>query len=220
MRFVLKNQKQEYQQGFTLIEMLVVIVLVGLATAWAIPSYRRYQLQLYVDNYTQALEAGLFNLRANAGKWKVSFKSSPAVLDQFLTPSNIIEYTKPNGSRVDRCQPQIHERLLNSNISNPCDANDPGVLQCPEISNGKREPECMFPRFLKIENTAASKEVEVAISIANGQTSFEITPPGTINPNEVIFRVRSTKHGSLGDQKLQDRCVTLTGNGFLRNSKC
>ena len=50
------------ESGFTLAEMVVVVAIVALTTAWAVPQFTRGIEQNKVDNYVQILHTGLFNL--------------------------------------------------------------------------------------------------------------------------------------------------------------
>ena len=66
-RKTLENHKK-INGGFTLVEMIVVITIVGLATTWALPQFKRSLEQSKVDRYTQNLESGLFNLKTRLQK--------------------------------------------------------------------------------------------------------------------------------------------------------
>ena len=50
--------------GFTLLELLVAITIVGILSAYGLMSSWRNITQGEVDRYTQFVESGLFNLRA------------------------------------------------------------------------------------------------------------------------------------------------------------
>ena len=60
------------QQGFTLLEVIVVLIIIGLTSSWAIPNFHRSLLQGKVDRYMRNVESGLFSLRARMGAIKGS----------------------------------------------------------------------------------------------------------------------------------------------------
>ena len=61
---MMKNTIPTNEQGFSLLELLIVLVIVTLGTSWAIPQYRRQLALNQLDQYTQQIESGLFSLRA------------------------------------------------------------------------------------------------------------------------------------------------------------
>ncbi len=192
-------------RGFTLLEMLVMLVIAGLTTAWALPAWRRQLLQGQVDRYTENLEAGLFDLKAKAGKEKISFEATPPARDTFKKPWELVEFAQPYGPRYNGIDGRLC--VIKGN-------NNPACVECPPQFN---KPTCRAPeyRFLKLENTKQAREVELMIHLKGSQTKFEITPPGTINHDDVVFVVRSRHHVSMTGQPLKQRCVLLSGNGYL-----
>jgi prepilin-type N-terminal cleavage/methylation domain-containing protein len=188
-------------RGFTLLEMLVMLVIAGLTTAWALPAWRRQLLQGQVDRYTENLEAGLFDLKAKAGKEKISFIATPPARDSFLEPWQLVEFTKPDGTRINGSDGRLC--VIEGDNDPACNA---------DAAFNPRDPDF---RFLKLENTKQAREVELMIHLKGSQTTFEITPPGTINHDDVVFVIRSRHHASMTGQPLKQRCVLLSGNGYL-----
>jgi len=62
----MKNKKD----GFTLIEMVVTVSLLSIATAATVPMITRNRWQGDVETYAYKLESGLLDLKAKLGKQK------------------------------------------------------------------------------------------------------------------------------------------------------
>ena len=61
-------------EGFTLVECLIVLVLISLALAWSIPNLRRQLIRQSVNNYVLRIEAGLQALRMKQAVVKTGVK--------------------------------------------------------------------------------------------------------------------------------------------------
>ena len=198
-----KRKQISGDDAFTLIELLIMMVIIGLASTWALPAWHRQLLQGQVDQYTAQLETGLFDLKAMAGKEKISFIATPPYIDTFREPWEMIEFTKNDGTRINGSDQRLC--VIHGDNQPACDATN---------MNNPRNPRY---RFLKLENSRQSQEVEIKIKLNGLQTKFEITPPGTINYEDVVFIVRSKKASENSDQKVKERCILLSGNGYLRS---
>ena len=106
MRFC-PNRKHWSSQnkGFSLSELLVVVVIVGLTTAWSVPNIQRNLAQAKVDRYWRNVETGLFNLRARMGAFKGSCEIDFSVrdsfaLNSFVAPEALLESLQADGSRT------------------------------------------------------------------------------------------------------------------------
>ncbi|KZR77471.1 type II secretion system protein [Prochlorococcus marinus] len=186
-------------QGYSLLEILVVITIVSILSAYGVPRFRRNVAQGQVDRYTQFIESGLFNLRARLGQSKSSCSFS---LDQDLTkktfgpPWLLLEFQQPDGSQSNT------QRLK------CCWNQDGEIVNCtPELLKGKSRY-----RFLTIEGTRESKEVEVSAS----QASYELSPPGTSAQHDNLTILVRSRHSSQ-EPLLRTRCVELSGNGHIRS---
>ena len=60
----MKNPYTPPSAGFTLLELLIIIVIVVLGSTWAVPQYQRRLALNQLDQYSQQIESGLFSLRA------------------------------------------------------------------------------------------------------------------------------------------------------------
>ena len=196
----IKKLRDNPSQGFTLLELLVVMAIVGIFSTYGIFSLRRNVAQGQVDRYTQFVETGLFSLRARLGRFK---RGCELYLDQDLStntwgpPWKLLEFQQPDGSqsnstRFKCCYDEITEEQR----------------ECtPEDLSGKASY-----RFLTMEGTRESKQVEVSTR----QDEYVLNPAGPSASGEnLTILIRSIN--SAKEPQLRTRCVEVSGSGHIHS---
>jgi len=214
------NNKNE--DGFSLIEAIVALVIVTIATAATVPVITRNRWQVDVDRYTTQLETGLYALRAKLGSRKTSCSITFPEGFNFLEPKQITEFSKGENSGTDfKC----------------CDS---------EIAKLIDDPECLVEqdaykisditgrlldnlRLVQTESTPESKNVRIAFvstkeKTDEDKTDFGFTPPGTTaEAGSLAFLIchkRSISESNPttcidNQNKLSIRCITIDGTGTI-----
>ena len=189
----MKNMIPSNEQGFSLLELLVVLIIVTLGTSWAIPQYRRQLALNQLDQYTQQIESGLFSLRARQSSegtsCEINFNSN------FVGTSNT---TSGFGAPADLVE-----------LSHLTDQQRIQRLECCDATQCDWDPPY---RLMDQENTAVSRNVELKVSEAN----YSLSPPGTsTDANALVLLVRSTNWNQDPERPLPLRCVKFSTTGHL-----
>ena len=204
---MLHNRLNQQSCGFSLLELVVAAAIITSASSWAIPSYLRTMRQGDVDRYTQAIEAGFYDLRARLGTTRSSCQLKFSDANRWLKPTELLEFRQADGkerftNRLRCCNSQIHAALKDSGSSEECEDG-------PKLGTLLNNPQSSL-RFVRMEGTPESKNVEIAVS----RTSYELTPPGTsANTVPITFVVRSNQTSNT--PLLRQRCVQIAGTGHL-----
>ena len=194
-----KSDFKNQHKGFTLTEVLVVLIIVGLTSSWAIPNFHRGILQGKVDRYMRNVESGLFSLRARMGAIKGSClidfgERSRFSIGEFLPAEQLLERQQLNGT-------------LSTNDA---------LKQCRESYAGDAQVNAETFRLVNLEGSPERDAVEVALKTQ----TYSFTPPGTTanaNAMTILIRVKgsNTSVGSTisSNSKIRTRCVEVSGNG-------
>ena len=180
-------------QGFTLLELLIIIVIIVLGSSWAIPQYQRRLALNQLDQYSRQIESGLFSLRARQSaegtSCEININPSFVGIDNtasgFGQATDVLEFSHLNAK-------QREERL-----------------RCCDATSCSWEPPY---RLISREGTAISKTVGIKLSKAN----YTLSPPGmSTDGNPLIILVRSNKGKDDPKRPLPIRCLKLSTAGHL-----
>ena len=189
-------------KGFTLLELVIAAAIATMMLGWALPSYRKLAWQGEVDRYTQMVESGLFNLRADLGVDRsnccINFAANSTThqglgTNQFGEPLQLLEFFDPT------------TKTKLTFTDNPLEACSGQRLRCL--------PHDVFTddyRLISLENSTESNAIEVA-TLTSG---YILSPPGTSTSGEDLTLLIRSSRANHADG-LRVRCVLLTGNGEL-----
>ena len=189
----MKNPYPPPSAGFTLLELLIIIVIITLGSMWAVPQYQRRLALSQLDQYSQAIESGLFSLRARQSaegtsceiNINPSYVGTSNTSSGFGKPIDILELSHLNSEqRGDR-------------------------LQCCDATSCSWEPPY---RLISQEGTTRSRSVGIKFS----QAKYTLSPPGmSADSNSLIILIRANNNQQDPNRPLPIRCVKLSTAGHL-----
>ena len=187
------------QQGFTLLEVIVVLIIIGMTSSWAIPNFHRSLLQGKIDRYMRNVESGLFSLRARMGAIKGSC---------------LIDFGERSNFSVGKFVKA--EQLLERQQQDGTLSSDDALSKCRDSYSGDTQIDAETFRLVNLEGSQERDSIEVAL---RNQT-YSFTPPGTTaNANKMTILIRAKKissnPGALSSSNTRTRCVEVSGNGQI-----
>ena len=189
----MKNTYQPRLQGFTLLELLIISMIVVLGSSWAVPQYRRQLTLNQLDQYSQQIESGLFSLRARQSAEGTSCEIT-------INPS----FVGINNTSGGFGQPS--ETLELSHL-NPEQRDE--RLRCCDATSCSWEPPY---RLISKEGTTSSETVGVKFS----QAKYMLSPPGmSADSNSLLILVRAKSGREDPKRPLPIRCIKLSTAGHL-----
>jgi len=201
------------ESGFTLIEMLVALAVLGVVTTTTVPIISRSRWQGEVDRYALLLESGLYQLRAKLATNKTSCKIDFPAAFKFFPPEDVVEFNQnsTNNSTKFMCCDSVISELT----SDPDCENGYAGDQISNLTGRARDN----LRLAQIESTPASRAVVVATS----NKDFGFTPPGmTANSGTLTFLICHNRSISGNNclpkqNRINMRCVQIDGTGAIAN---
>ncbi len=190
------------QNGFTLLELVVIILIASATLVWALPQFSRSIAQSSVDHFTQALISGLYSLRARQGVdgsgCEINFDSvyTFSAGDTYGSPKELFELnhltTEERDNRLKCCDSaQCWNNADNSTFAKPY-------------------------RFLDLENIPSSEKVEIQVS----SNHYSLSPPGSSSIAEPLMIILRAKNWDRDPKRpLPTLCVEVSANGVLRRGK-
>ena len=106
---------KKIQQGFTLIELMIVVAIIGILAAIAIPAYQDYTIRAQVTeglNLASDLKAGVGEFFANEGAWPVD--QTDLGIDEIKSGKYVEDVSVSNGTIVITFGGAANDNLVSS----------------------------------------------------------------------------------------------------------
>ena len=194
-----RSNKAVHTNAFTLIELIISILIIGLTIGWALPQFQRRIAQQQTKRFTQTLVSNLYALRARQGAdgtgCELGFDA---------------EYNFNNTSKFGT----VRDLLDLNHLSIEERGKRLKCCDSAECWMESKEDSWKKPyRFLKLEGTAISKQIELQVSANN----YELSPPGTSSTAQPFnFLIRSRRWNQDEKRPLKTLCIEISSNGIIR----